>query len=135
MKNLKILNLEDNAIKSSKIARVAKSICPAKIDWVRNLEDGLELIDQAGEDGNYDVIISDMRYPLYAGGDDYDSGDELVKELEKRNSTIPVVICSTIKYDYSGTDNVIGAVQYQENGDWDIELETILITILPNIKA
>lgn len=38
MKNLRILNFEDNAIKASKIARVAKLVCPTKIDWVRNLE-------------------------------------------------------------------------------------------------
>lgn len=38
MKNLRILNFEDNPIKACKIARGAKRICPAKIDRVRNLE-------------------------------------------------------------------------------------------------
>lgn len=42
---LRVLNLEDNAIKHSKIARVIKRIGEANIDWVRNLEDGMELIE------------------------------------------------------------------------------------------
>ena len=130
-KKFKVLNLEDNAIKHSKISRVISSVGANEIIWVRNLEDGLNMIEQSIESGEqYDLIISDMWYPLSPGGSDNDSGEELIKQLATRDIYIPVIICSTIQYNYDDSDNVIAAVQYGERFDWETALRKALETIM-----
>ncbi|WP_033151821.1 hypothetical protein [Pseudobutyrivibrio ruminis] len=78
----------------------------------------------------YDFIISDMWYPLYSGGADHGSGDELIKNLQLQRIAIPVIICSTIQYNYAGSSNVIGAVQCQDSLDWETVLEQLLKSVI-----
>lgn len=124
---MRALNLEDNAIKHSKIKRCLNECGYRDVDWVRNLEDGLKSIEEAIESGaGYDVIITDMWYPLQSGGKDHDSGADLIAELSKRGITIPVIICSTIQYRF---DEIYGAIQCKDSVDWEMELKNMLRSI------
>mgnify|MGYP000293743680 FL=1 len=42
MKYLKILHLEDNAMKQTAIARVLHDVCEAEIDWVTDVASGMK---------------------------------------------------------------------------------------------
>ena len=121
---MRALNLEDNAIKHSKIKRCLNECGFNDVTWVRNLEDGLAAIDEALAGGDsYDVIITDMWYPLQAGGQDHDSGADLIAELSRKGISIPVIICSTIQYRF---DEIYGAVQCQDSLDWESKLKKML---------
>ena len=65
MKHLKILHLEDNAMKQTAIARVLHDACEAEIDWVTDVASGMKKIEEAKVQGDmYDLAITDMQYPL-----------------------------------------------------------------------
>ncbi len=65
MKHLKILHLEDNAMKQTAIARVLHDVCEAEIDWVTDVASGMKKIEEIKEQGDmYDLAITDMQYPL-----------------------------------------------------------------------
>lgn len=65
MKHLKILHLEDNAMKQTAIARVLHDVCEAEIDWVMDVASGMKKIEEIKEQGDmYDLAITDMQYPL-----------------------------------------------------------------------
>ena len=46
MKHLKILHLEDNAMKQTAIARVLHDVCEAEIDWVTDVASGMKKIKE-----------------------------------------------------------------------------------------
>ena len=87
---MKVLNLEDNAIKHYEICRILKRNGIEEIDWVRNLEDGLKKV----EENKYDLYITDMWYPKHSGGPDNRSGELFIKEILKRKDPAPVILCS-----------------------------------------
>lgn len=124
---MRALNLEDNAIKHSKIKRCLNECGYRDVDWVRNLEDGLKSIEAAIESGaGYDVIITDMWYPSQPGGEDHDSGADLIAELSEREIKVPVIICSTIQYRF---DEIVGAIKCKDSLDWETELKQMLRTL------
>ena len=45
MKHLKILHLEDNAMKQTAIARVLHEACEAEIDWVTDVASGMKKME------------------------------------------------------------------------------------------
>ncbi|RHV71615.1 MULTISPECIES: hypothetical protein [Clostridia] len=51
MKYLKILHLEDNAMKQTAIARVLHDVCEAEIDWVTDVASGMKKIEEIKEQG------------------------------------------------------------------------------------
>ena len=58
MKHLKILHLEDNAMKQTAIARVLHDVCEAEIDWVTDVASGMKKIEEIKEN------ISKINDPL-----------------------------------------------------------------------
>ena len=119
---LYILNLEDNVFKHHDICRVIEmgSFKNVKIDWVRNLTEGLNKIEEMNNNNTpYDVIITDMWYPLNDGGNDNNSGEMLISKSEELGWNIPIILCSTIRYRYS---QILGEVYYSKNsnGEWEL---------------
>ena len=113
---MKVLNLEDNAIKHYEICRILKRNGIEEIDWVRNLEDGLKKV----EENKYDLYIIDMWYPKHSGGPDNRSGELFIKEILKRKDPAPVILCSNQNYAYP---EIYGTLYYSERSDWEEELE------------
>lgn len=59
---LRIIQLEDSAMKHSAISRVIKNVVPAEIDWVTDMYSGIKKIDEAYWSGiPYDLAITDMH--------------------------------------------------------------------------
>ena len=44
-----------------------------------------------------------------------------MEELERKEIQIPIIVCSSVQYDFSERKNVIGSVFYNKNRDlnWD----------------
>lgn len=121
-----ILNLEDNVFKHNDIFKAISTCGCGKpdIEWVRNLEEGLERIqEQIAQKKPYDLIITDMWYPKRAGGSDHDSGEELIKTVQDNGWNIPIILCSSVNYRFPG---ILGAVHYSKNEDWEQELVALI---------
>ena len=121
---LTALIIEDNSIKEGKIERVMKKIGSFEIDLARTLEDAIEKIGNMKESGlPYDVIISDMWYPMYPGSSDNQSGMDFIKWMHDQKDKTPIIICSSIKYQIP---EIYGAIQYKEESNWEMELIKLL---------
>lgn len=107
---LKILHLEDNAIKQFNIAR---QLPGNDITHVTNLEDGLKLLP-----GDFNLIITDMWYPRTPGGKDNRSGEELIEYVSKNQINIPVILISNQDYRFPIHKNI----HYSDETDWEREL-------------
>ena len=86
---MKVLNIEDDACKSSRIGRVLKPITGQNIDWKTNLEDGIKAIREASVTTPYDLIITDMYYPETHGAPESQSGILLVDRALEAGWNIP----------------------------------------------
>lgn len=117
---MKILNFEDNVFKHHDISKTIKEEIFAKIDQVSNLSDGIEILQKAYDEGSpYDLIITDMWFPVRFGEKPEQSGELLIKTLQERNMPVPVIMCSSINYQMPG---ILGSVHYSENKNWEIQL-------------
>ena len=106
MKHLKILHLEDNAMKQTAIARVLHDVCEAEIDWVTDVASGMKKIEEIKEQGDmYDLAITDMQYPLKKGtGIDEDAGEVFIGQMKDQNVEIPITLCCSCKNLLGWTD-------------------------------
>ncbi len=121
MKHLKILHLEDNAMKQTAIARVLHDVCEAEIDWVTDVASGMKKIEEIKEQGDmYDLAITDMQYPLKKGtGIDEDAGGVFIGRMKDQNVEIPIIVCSSMRLRIR---EAYGCVWYHERNDWEMEL-------------
>ena len=73
-----------------------------------------------------DLIVTDMQYPLTAGGRiDTEAGFKLIERMEKEQIDIPIVICST--GNYQGVTDILGSVWYRsEEHDLGMEFKEVL---------
>jgi len=121
---MKILHLEDDVFKRKRIERV---LCSAGVNnsiWVKNLEDGIICIEEAQSKSEpYELIISDMYYPLKNGGREAEAGTELLSILKNKGIDTPVIICSSARLRIR---EAYGCLWYSENSDWDRQLEALL---------
>lgn len=120
-----ILNLEDDVYKHHAICKALRNggLGILKIDCARSLEEGLELIRDNQQNQPYDLIITDMWYPEKAGGECIDSGEKLIKTVNDNEWNIPIILCSSVSYRYSG---ILGVVHYSEKEDWEKELVMLI---------
>ena len=101
----RVLNIEDTTIKHIAIVRALNKERIGLIDHAITGDKGLEMIEKSIADGNpYDLIITDMHFPIY-GELDSEAGIKVIEELQKREINIPVVVCSSLRYNnISGND-------------------------------
>ena len=121
----KILIADDNIIKYFAIKRVLEVNGICDIVYVRNQEAVWEEIKKSEGLGKpIDLIISDVNYPLSKGGEaNPEAGFILLKEMKKRKPEIPVLLCSSQKYN---TVEAFGCVWYHKEGNWESDLKEIL---------
>ncbi len=126
---MRILNVDDNAIKSAKItAEVKKVDRNADIEWARSLEEAIKMIKKNFEDNTpYDLVITDMWYPKDSYGKNVESGDDLIKMNESEGWNLPMILVSTINYQYR---EILGCLHYSENEDWETGLRRMIEQIL-----
>ena len=121
---MRILNIEDDAIKHNDICKVIKSCGSMKIDWARNLESGVDKIREGIQGGTpYDLVITDMWYPREPGGEDQESGAALIQLIQQEKWELPVILCSSVRYRIPG---ILGAIHYSKNENWEDELKKLI---------
>lgn len=128
---LRVLVFEDDVFKRDDVKRalVFSGIQKGQIDIARSQEKGIGLLNDSVKNGTpYDVIVTDMQYPLSDGADvDVEAGIKLIRYLGKERLDIPVIICSS--GDYSALEDeplVLGAVLYGINYDINMPFKKLI---------
>ena len=119
-----ILHIEDNVFKHRDICNVLQDCGKVEIDWAKNLEDGIGMIQHSVEDSRqYDIIITDMYYPLVRGGKETKAGELLIQRVKEMGLAIPIILCSSADIRMQG---ILGTIHYSEREDWESELRRIV---------
>lgn len=114
-----VLNIEDDVFKHHNICKALRDggFKDLHIECKGNLNDGIEIIEENNKIGKpYDLIITDMWYPESSGGREAESGEKLIKIAKDNGWNIPIILCSSVNYNYPG---ILGSVHYSENEDWE----------------
>ena len=114
--------VDDEILKAVAIRKALNFNRITDVDIVSDQEKVWEVIYESKNDGKkVDLIVTDMQYPLTAGGRiDTDAGFKLIERMEKEQIEIPIIICST--GNYQGVDSILGSVWYRET-DTDLGWE------------
>lgn len=128
---LRVLVFEDDVFKRDDVKRalVFSGVQKGQIDIARSQEKGIGLLNDSVKNGApYDVIVTDMQYPLSDGADvDVEAGIKLIRHLGNERLDIPVIICSS--GDYSTLEDeplVLGAVLYGINYDINMPFKKLI---------
>ena len=120
LSDVRALIIDDSILKAMGIARALDFSGIRESVRVRDQEAGLEALYKGMEEGKpFHLLVTDMHYPLTAGAEpDSAAGFKLLDRLEKECISIPVIICSSRKFE---EPRAIGSVQYHEERDvnWD----------------
>lgn len=121
---MRVLNLEDDVAKHNNICKVLKRYGFTRIDWAKNLEDGMELIKNSMDCSDpYALFVTDMYYPLVRGGKEEKAGEIFIDSIKEMNIDTPVIVCSSVRY---RIPNILGTVYYSEKADWENELRELI---------
>lgn len=121
----KVLNIEDTITKHIAIQRSLNKCGITNIDHATNAMEGIAMIENAKENGNpYDVIVSDMYFPLSSGEKETDAGMYVIEELKNRGMNIPVIVCSSCRL---YIPEIVGCIYYNElRGDLDADMKEMI---------
>lgn len=103
MKKLTVLIVEDDVFKYHQVKAALSECCLCSVSWAESVEQALQMAEQmSGEGKTPDLIITDMHYPI-AGPDTLDpkAGLVLISRLKEQGMNVPVVICSSVRYELS----------------------------------
>ena len=122
MKITRVLCIEDSITKFMDVQLFLKKQNVKTIDWARDSEKAIELLEKngMGEEG-YDLIVSDMHFE-FEGENDLHAGEKLLSLIREKGYDIPVIFCSSQNWMIEGA---AGNIFYNENRDWQIEAEEL----------
>ena len=116
---MRVLNVEDNPVKHFNIVEALRRMNITDVT-LEETENGAIMSVLEGIDNNtpFDLIISDMQFPLFTNGrPDDDAGLTLLAELKEHEIDIPVIFCSSFRL---GIPGVLGCVHYSRDTDlWE----------------
>ncbi len=116
---MKILNVEDDPYKHQDIKRALNRMGITDITLEESVNGAVISVLESIENHNpFDLIISDMQFPLFTNGrPDDDAGMTFIAELKEQNIDIPIIICSSFRLNIP---EVMGCVHYSRNTDlWE----------------
>ncbi len=106
----KVLNIEDFPSKHVDVRRALEYCGVPYIDLAETAVDGLDMIEAAIAEGKpYDVIVTDMYFPMSKGGMEVQAGMYVIEELQARGINIPVIVCSSARM---VIPEVVGCIHY-----------------------
>lgn len=117
---MKILHVEDDAIKHANIYNQIKQVVSANISWAKSYDEGIGILF----DDEYDLIITDMSYPIHAGETpNDDAGDRFIEYIKAVEIDTPIVLVTAFGMKKK---DILATVQYRENTEWESEIKNIV---------
>lgn len=128
---MKILQLDDSNSKRMEVQSVLKRMGIRGSVWVQSVEEGVEALKQAIAEGTpFDAAITDMHYPVRAGGlAELKAGRILIQTLKEQQIDVPVIVFSTSRLQ---EEDAFATIWYDARANWEYDLETILKKIRSN---
>lgn len=121
---MKVLNIEDDALKHNDICKVLISCGVKAVDWETNFSAGWKAIkDAENSEAPYDLIITDMYYPKEAGGSEEASGELIIQKVIDQELKVPVILCSSVNFRYN---EIFGNVYYNKVRNWEDDLRSLI---------
>lgn len=126
---MKTLYFEDDSYKQWKVSTVLEQV-GIHADWVTNLQEGFRKWEEAAaENEPYELILTDMQFPLSPGSPVcVTAGDQVIARLREGKDPVPVIVCSSMPYH---VPDAYGCVWYTDGKPWQNDL----IRLLQNVKA
>ena len=127
----RVLNFEDVISKHVAVKRALERCGVPYVDHVDNAADGLDMIEAAIAKGNpYDLIVSDMYFPVSKGGYEVQAGMYVIEELQARGIDVPVIVCSSARL---VIPEIVGCIHYSPyRNDLDADMRE-LVDIVRNM--
>lgn len=120
----KVLNLEDLPSKHVAVRRALERCGVICVDHAETAVDGLDLIEAAIAEGKpYDLIVSDMYFPMTKGGMEVQAGMYVIEELQARGINVPVIVCSSARM---VIPEIVGCIHYSPRNDLDADMRELL---------
>lgn len=106
----RVLNIEDVVTKHVDVKRALERCGVSYIDHADNAVDGLDMIEAAIAEGKpYDLLVSDMYFPVSKGGSEVQAGMYVIEELQARGINLPVIVCSSARM---VIPEIVGCIHY-----------------------
>lgn len=111
---MRVLNVEDDPFKHYEIKEALRRLGITDVTLSEYEFDAIVCVTESIETGNpYDLIISDMQFPLLNNGPkDNNAGMKFIADLKENNIDIPVIVCSS---DRLRLTDVFACVHYQKD--------------------
>ena len=96
----------------------------SNVDHAETAVDGLDMIEAAIAEGKpYDLVVSDMYFPMSKGGMEVQAGMYVIEELEARGINIPVIVCSSARM---VIPEIVGCIHYSPRNDLDADMREMV---------
>lgn len=120
----KVLNIEDFPSKHVDVRRALERCGVPYIDHAETAVDGLDMIEAAIAEGKpYDLIVSDMYFPMTRGGMEVQAGMYVIEELQARGIDVPVIVCSSARM---VIPEIVGCIHYSPRNDLDADMREMV---------
>ena len=120
----KVLNIEDFPSKHVDVRRALERCGVPYIDHAETAVDGLDMIEAAIAEGKpYDLIVSDMYFPMTRGGMEVQAGMYVIEELQARGIDVPVIVCSSARM---VIPEIVGCIHYSPRNDLDSDMREMV---------
>ena len=128
MKKLSVLVLEDEMFKYHQLKNALEECCIPTVTWAGTVEEGLRLVQEAaGKGKGFDLIITDMNYPIReAEGTNPEAGMVCIEKIRSLGMNTPVVVCSSIRYDVK---QAFACIWYSEARSLLLDLREVIMRI------
>lgn len=116
----RILNIEDTVGKHWDINRALGWNNYPNAELATTAEEGIGMIEAAIAEGRpFELLITDMHFSVN-GEDNLKAGLYVIGELKKKGIQIPIIVCSSIRYNIP---EIVGCIFYNRSRDlnWDFK--------------
>ena len=118
----RILYVEDSNEKYMAVSMSMKSMGFKAPVRKTNLSEAIDEIVGAKESGEaFDVVITDMNYPLAPGEPENEgSGEILIDRLQEKGIDVPVIVISSFNYN---VEKAFRSIWFVKSRNWEDDLE------------
>ncbi len=116
---MNILQFEDNTEKYMAIRSALEHIGTFDITWVQSVEEGMRCLENSKT--KFDVILTDIQFPIHeTGSPDWSAGELVIREVQRRMLQIPVI---TISSAWMRVEDAYACIWYVDSRNWEEELK------------
>ena len=120
----RVLNFEDLASKHAAVVRALYQCGISNVDHAITATEGLEMMEKAIAEGKpYDLVVTDMYFPVFPGDGDSPAGLYVIEELKNRQINVPIIVCSSARM---VIPEVVGCIHYNYRRDLDEDMRELI---------